>query len=53
MFKFLFSPIRLGKVEVPKRICFSAHTTNFEFDQFHPDESSKRVFRIDLIGDGL
>lgn len=28
-FQFLFSPIRLGKVEVPNRICFSAHTTNF------------------------
>jgi mycofactocin system FadH/OYE family oxidoreductase 2 len=29
IFQFLFSPIRLGKVEVPNRICFSAHTTNF------------------------
>ena len=28
-YPFLFSPIRLGKVEVPNRICFSAHTTNF------------------------
>ena len=28
-FQFLFSPIKLGKVEVPNRICFSAHTTNF------------------------
>ena len=28
-FQFLFSPIRLGNVEVPNRICFSAHTTNF------------------------
>ena len=28
-FPFLFSPIRLGKVEVLNRICFSAHTTNF------------------------
>jgi mycofactocin system FadH/OYE family oxidoreductase 2 len=28
-FQFLFSPIRLGKIEVPNRICFSAHTTNF------------------------
>jgi mycofactocin system FadH/OYE family oxidoreductase 2 len=28
-FPFLFSPIKLGEVEVPNRICFSAHTTNF------------------------
>jgi mycofactocin system FadH/OYE family oxidoreductase 2 len=28
-FQFLFSPITLGEVEVPNRICFSAHTTNF------------------------
>jgi mycofactocin system FadH/OYE family oxidoreductase 2 len=28
-FPFLFSPIRLGKVEVLNRICFSAHMTNF------------------------
>ena len=28
-FPSLFSPIKLGKVEVPNRICFSAHTTNF------------------------
>src|SRR4030042_982768 len=28
-FQFLFSPIRLGTVEVPNRICFSAHATNF------------------------
>ena len=29
VFPFLFSPIKLGEVEVPNRICFSAHTTNF------------------------
>jgi 2,4-dienoyl-CoA reductase-like NADH-dependent reductase (Old Yellow Enzyme family) len=29
LFPFLFSPIKLGEVEVPNRICFSAHTTNF------------------------
>ncbi len=29
MFKFLFSPLGLGKVKIPNRICFSAHTTNF------------------------
>lgn len=28
-FRFLFSPIKLGKVEIPNRICFSAHATNF------------------------
>jgi mycofactocin system FadH/OYE family oxidoreductase 2 len=28
-FPFLFSPIRIGGIEVPNRICFSAHTTNF------------------------
>ena len=29
MFELLFSPLRIGTVEVPNRICFSAHTTNF------------------------
>jgi len=28
-YPFLFSPIQLGKIEVPNRICFSAHATNF------------------------
>ncbi|MGD0918515.1 MAG: mycofactocin system FadH/OYE family oxidoreductase 2 [Thermodesulfobacteriota bacterium] len=28
-FQFLFSPIKLREVEIPNRICFSAHTTNF------------------------
>lgn len=28
-FRFLFSPLRLGQVVVPNRICFSAHLTNF------------------------
>jgi mycofactocin system FadH/OYE family oxidoreductase 2 len=28
-FKFLFSPLRIGKVTVPNRISFSAHLTNF------------------------
>lgn len=29
MFKFLFSPLKIGGITVPNRICFSAHTTNF------------------------
>lgn len=28
-FKFLFSPLKIGKVVVPNRISFSAHLTNF------------------------
>jgi mycofactocin system FadH/OYE family oxidoreductase 2 len=32
MFKFLFSPLKIGKVAVPNRICFSAHLTNFAQD---------------------
>lgn len=28
-FPFLFSPIQVGRVEIPNRICFSAHSTNF------------------------
>jgi 2,4-dienoyl-CoA reductase-like NADH-dependent reductase (Old Yellow Enzyme family) len=28
-FKFLFSPLTIGKVVVPNRISFSAHLTNF------------------------
>lgn len=29
MFEFLLSPLRINQIEVPNRICFSAHTTNF------------------------
>jgi mycofactocin system FadH/OYE family oxidoreductase 2 len=29
MFKFLFSPLRIGRITVPNRISFSAHLTNF------------------------
>ena len=29
MFEILFSPLKIGQVEVPNRICFSAHSTNF------------------------
>ena len=28
-FKYLFSPLRIGPIEVPNRISFSAHLTNF------------------------
>jgi mycofactocin system FadH/OYE family oxidoreductase 2 len=28
-FKYLFSPLQIGKTVVPNRICFSAHLTNF------------------------
>jgi 2,4-dienoyl-CoA reductase (NADPH2) len=28
-FKFLFSPLTIGKATVPNRISFSAHLTNF------------------------
>jgi mycofactocin system FadH/OYE family oxidoreductase 2 len=31
-FKFLFSPLRIGKVTVPNRISFSAHLTNLAED---------------------
>jgi mycofactocin system FadH/OYE family oxidoreductase 2 len=29
MFPTLFSPIKIGGIEIPNRICFSAHSTNF------------------------
>ena len=29
MFEYLFSPLRIGHLEIPNRICFSAHRTNF------------------------
>ena len=28
-FKYLFSPLKIGTITVPNRICFSAHLTNF------------------------
>jgi len=28
-FRFLFSPLKIGRIVVPNRICFSAHLTNF------------------------
>ncbi len=28
-FEFLFSPLKIGRITVSNRICFSAHTTNF------------------------
>ena len=31
-FKFLFSPIKIGRIIVPNRICFSAHLTNFSYE---------------------
>ena len=31
-FRFLFSPIKIGSIVVPNRICFSAHLTNFSED---------------------
>jgi mycofactocin system FadH/OYE family oxidoreductase 2 len=31
-FKYLFTPLRIGKVTVPNRISFSAHLTNFAID---------------------
>jgi mycofactocin system FadH/OYE family oxidoreductase 2 len=31
-FKYLFSPLKIGKVTVPNRISFSAHLTNFAED---------------------
>ena len=36
-FKFLFSPLRIGKVTVPNRISFSAHLTNLS-DHNMPSE---------------
>src|SRR5512134_390617 len=31
-FKFLFSPLKIGRVVVPNRISFSAHLTNYAED---------------------
>ncbi|MCX7698720.1 MAG: mycofactocin system FadH/OYE family oxidoreductase 2 [Candidatus Goldbacteria bacterium] len=31
-FKYLFSPLKIGKIVVPNRISFSAHLTNFAVD---------------------
>jgi mycofactocin system FadH/OYE family oxidoreductase 2 len=31
-FRFLFSPLKIGSIVVPNRICFSAHLTNFSED---------------------
>jgi mycofactocin system FadH/OYE family oxidoreductase 2 len=28
-FRFLFSPLKIGQIVVPNRVCFSAHLTNF------------------------
>ena len=36
-FKYLFSPLKIGKVVVPNRISFSAHLTNFA-ENFLPSE---------------
>jgi mycofactocin system FadH/OYE family oxidoreductase 2 len=37
-FKYLFSPLKIGRVQVPNRISFSAHLTNFAEDCLPSDQ---------------
>ncbi len=52
-FKFLFSPLRIGAVEVPNRISFSAHLTNLAVDNLPSERQAYYLAERARGGAGL